>query len=745
MNTETDQRWVVQLANAVALPTNEVGSKAGNLARLSEAGFPVPAGFVVTSAAFGNWDRARLELAAAARVLGDGPLAVRSSASAEDLAEASFAGQYETFLGVERDGLEAAVLAVRESARSARVAAYQARQAALEPAVAPDMAVLVQSLVRADSAGVAFSADPLTGARDETVVTAVRGLGERLVSGEATGDTWVVRGGTATASRLTEKAIGASDAVRVAELADRVEQCFGAPVDIEWAITGDTLFLLQARLMTALPQPVKWNAPGPGYWVRNVHLGEWLPEPVTPLFESWLLERLEEGFTHGERETAGTVMPFGHAVINGWYYATLTPRLTPVSVLRALLEGRGRLLRVVVYGLARPITSPDVADRAILRELETTWREQLLPRYRTLVERGTAQVETASEADLVVLVDSIGLLAGEQLWSLAIVGGSAWKMEGALARFFHEHLASRVEGSVQTLLSGLADEPPSVEPHLTQSADWYRATAGELGWADGSHAGSDRRTRLIGERRALEDLCRAALADRPKVLDRFERFLTATQHYARVREEQARSLTIGWPLLRRCALRLGETLHANGVIADANDVFFLTRDELASRTSLNDAIHERRVLWERRRRLTPPLAIGRPPRAASVALRSAVDAVRGTATAPEAAIVGQPASPGRATGPARILRGPEDFERLRDGDVLVASTTTPGWTPLFARAAAIVTDGGTLAAHASLVAREYGIPAVVATGDATRRLSDGELILVDGSAGIVVRRDEAAS
>ncbi|MGZ3674284.1 MAG: PEP-utilizing enzyme, partial [Ktedonobacterales bacterium] len=98
---------------------------------------------------------------------------------------------------------------------------------------------------------------------------------------------------------------------------------------------------------------------------------------------------------------------------------------------------------------------------------------------------------------------------------------------------------------------------------------------------------------------------------------------------------------------------------------------------------------------------------------------------------------GMPASPGRATGAVRVVRGPEDFERFLPGEVLVAQVTAPAWTPLFARAAAVVTDGGSLAAHASLVAREYGIPAVVGASDATARLRDGQRVTVDGSAGLV--------
>jgi phosphoenolpyruvate synthase/pyruvate phosphate dikinase len=119
-----------------------------------------------------------------------------------------------------------------------------------------------------------------------------------------------------------------------------------------------------------------------------------------------------------------------------------------------------------------------------------------------------------------------------------------------------------------------------------------------------------------------------------------------------------------------------------------------------------------------------------------VALSRAVAAAR-TSPGAESAIVGQPPSPGRATGPVRVITDPAEFDRFAAGDVLVARATAPAWTPLFGKAAAVVTDGGTLAAHASLVAREYGIPAVVATGDATARLRDGQVVTVDGGAGVV--------
>ena len=739
---------VVSLAEAAGLDPARMqallGTKAANLARLARAGFPVPAGVVVTSAAEADWDQtcARLLQAAAELAGRQGQrFAVRSSAASEDLAGASFAGQYETVLDVGLDQRPEAVRHVLDSAASARVSAY--RQAHSQAAVADPsgsgMAVLVQVMVAADAAGVAFTANPVTGDRGEVVVTAVRGLGERLVAGEATGDQWVVRDGQARCTRAVEQAINADQARQVAELARRVQAYFATPQDLEWAITDTTgadvgLWLLQARPMTALPDPVAWTPPAPGYWMRNLRLGEWLPEPMTPLFADWLLERIDHGELQATREHVGGALPFPHAAINGWYYLA-TPPLSPRAILAALAHGRGRLVRFLRYAVLGPSRDPVAADRHLLRRLAEQWREELLPRYRRLVQAGEQQAETASPERLAGIIDQVGAMAGEQLWSLEVVGGAAWKMEGALASFYRQHLAATVDASVQHLLAGLPGAQPELPAHAVQSIDWAHPTAGELGWRPPGP--SDRHRDLAARREALTAQCAAVLADRPQLQARFQALLEVAQRYAIIREQQARNVTLGWPLLRRCALRLGETLHADGVIDQAEDVFFLTRAELDARAPLRDVVDRRRGIWERQRRLLAPLTIGRPPRLLARELLAAVEAVRTIGPAPEGAIIGQPASPGRATGPVRIVRRQEDFDAFQAGEVLVAQATTPAWTPLFARAVAVVTDSGTLAAHASLVAREYGIPAVVGTGDATARLHDGQVVTVDGGAGTI--------
>jgi hypothetical protein len=323
---------VVALSEAAILDPSLLGAKAANLGRLASAGFPVPPGFVVTPAAEGHLREASSRLLEAATVLGAQRFAVRSSGTSEDLEDASFAGQYATFLNVRPEGLPEAVERVFDSASAARASAYKEDRAeATGEAAHPRMAVLVQVMVGADSAGVAFTANPVTGRRDEVVVTAVRGLGERLVSGDAVGDEWLVRGEEATLRRESEGALDARQALEVAALARRVQAHFGPPQDVEWAISGDELYLLQARPMTALPERVEWEPPAPGYWMRNFRLGEWLPEAMTPLFADWLLVLIEEGYLRGlssgraqpspsgtPRSTAGTTPPSPRSRRGSW-------------------------------------------------------------------------------------------------------------------------------------------------------------------------------------------------------------------------------------------------------------------------------------------------------------------------------------------------------------------------------------------------------------------------------------------
>ena len=245
--------------------------------------------------------------------------------------------------------------------------------------------------------------------------------------------------------------------------------------------------------------------------------------------------------------------------------------------------------------------------------------------------------------------------------------------------------------------------------------------------------------RLIEAREAAEATAFEVLAGSPRRLRAFKRLLAETQRLVPIREEQTRELTIAWPVMRRAVLRIGEALAASGMIAAPEDVFFLTRAEaLAALDGASPLVDmaSRRALREAQATLVAPLLIGRVNRV----LRSVWDSFPrqiGAVRSDRALVSGAPASPGRATGSVRVIRGPQDFGQLLAGEILVAPLTAPAWTPLFSLAAAVVTDVGSAAAHASIIAREYGIPAVVGCGDATTRLRTGMRVTVDGSTGNV--------
>jgi phosphohistidine swiveling domain-containing protein len=734
---------IVDLTRAGVVDRAQIGGKAGVLGELLAEGFPVPAGLVITAETFAvdGWETS---LARAARKLGAQLFAVRSSSAAEDLADASYAGLYETYLNVKVDGLSDAVRRCFAAAAAERVSAYHARHGGGAGA----MAVLVQAMVDPVAAGVAFTAHPVTGDRQQTVITAVPGLGEPLVSGEAAGEEWIVTAHGATATRPNPGAgqvLTGAQATAVAGLAGRIAERYGMPQDVEWAVDRDgRLWLLQARAMTAVPEPVSWAAPGPGLWMRNFRLGEWLPEAVTPLFASWLLPDLEEGYLTGMHTSVGVRVPFRYALVNGWYY-NATPIPSPMLLAHVVRSGRGRAIKILYNALIRVGRDPAAADRAVLSDLDRQWRQIHLPAYRRLVAEAEAEASTASSDRLVQLVDQLGRMAGVHLWFLAIVGGSAWKMEACLTRFSRRYLATVLpdqQGGAQVLLRGLPGAQPRFARHAVQSADWYHPVAAELP-APQMPAPDDRHERLIEQRTTAEHACRAALAGAPRLLAQFEQLLQVNQRYAVIREEQARDFTLAWPVLRTCAQRLGGQLAAVGRIGTAQDVYFCTHDEvimwLDGRGELigADMLAKRRALWRRQRSIAAPLTLGAPARLIGDVIGRAVREARGPGGVAAGVLLGHPASAGRATGPVRIVHGPQDFAGFRDGDVLVAKATAPAWTPLFARAAAVVTDGGTLAAHASLVAREYGIPAVVGTGDATARLLPGQLVTVDGTAGTV--------
>jgi len=720
-----------RLQDVLLTDASEVGGKAASLGELLAAGFAVPDGFVLPVGAVGLPVEARASLLReGARDLGSGPFAVRSSGISEDGTEQSFAGMYESVLNVPADAVAAAADRVIASARAGRIADYGHAPADGDG----EIAVIVQRMIEPIAAGVALTADPINGDRRSTIVSAVRGTGDRLVSGTALGDEWIVQGGTATARRQPERAIDRHQASQIAEQARRIEAHRRAPQDVEWAIDGQgALWIVQARPMTALPPDVSWASPSPGAYTRQLRFGEWISEPVTPLFESWLLSAMEVRLHEILRKGIGQRAPRPHhVVVNGWYFYSLN-WISPGSMARSLPD----ILWHVIRDPRRASAAIAPVVRFSVPIFEREWREDLQPRYRAAVAAAEGRVETMPVSELPALIDELAVLAGEYFASIAALSGAAYKMEMNLARFYRAHLAKSPGGGHLPLVSGF--EPPT-DPgrHAVASLDWWFAPAGP--GATATRPARDH-VRLVEVRQAAEAAALEALASSPRRLRAFRTLLAETQHLVPLREEQVGELTLPWPVMRRAVVRIGEALAGRGAIAQPDDVFFLSRDEALGALGGGDLASDvdvaaRRAGRTANARLVPPPLVGRMSRVLR-SLWESFPKLVGATRSDTALVSGSPASPGRATGLVRVVRGPQDFDALQPGEILVAPLTAPAWTPLFTRAAAVVTDVGSAAAHASIIAREYGIPAVVGCGDATARLRTGMRVTVDGSTGTV--------
>jgi pyruvate,water dikinase len=254
--------------------------------------------------------------------------------------------------------------------------------------------------------------------------------------------------------------------------------------------------------------------------------------------------------------------------------------------------------------------------------------------------------------------------------------------------------------------------------------------------------------RQVAAREARERATRTMLNQcRGLRLKLFRSLVGTTQRFAPLREDVLADVGLGWPILRRMLRELGRRLTIVGVIDTPDDVFWLTLDELQEAATALDTgqplankltlVAERRAIWESERALTPPVALPLKGGARFLGIDFTSMMPARTSQAAGNVIKGVGASPGRITGPARVLHGPEEFGQMRQGDILVARITTPAWTPLFVLASGIVTDVGGPLSHSSIVAREYHIPAVLGTGVATERLHSGQRITVDGDTGLV--------
>jgi len=876
-----------------------VGGKAANLGELTDAGMPVPPGFCITTEAYrrltestslaqvsAEIDRAdpsdatsladlarrAREIVAAAPIppgvasavseayeaLPGGPrvpVAVRSSATAEDLPTASFAGQQDTYLNVM--GTPAVLDAVRRcwaSLWTERAVSYRAVSGIDTATVA--LAVVVQRMVDADVAGVLFTADPITGARHLAVLEASPGLGEAVVSGAVNPDRFVVDTGS---GRILERQLGdkrlavrpvrgggtervvlppGGDSPSVTDtqlrelvaLGSRVESRFGSPQDIEWAVDGSgTIWLTQARPITTLfpVPPTKSQDDSPLRVFFCMSLAQGLHRPITPMGLS-----------------AFNVLGSSVAAIAGM------PTQDPVQGPPAITQAAGRLFLDVTTLLRHPVgrvVFPKVLDvmearsAVVLRRVLEDPRLAPRPGGRARFARRLARVAIHYRMPLVAAQalarPDLAHRRAERLESHArlrnAAPGDASMHErldavtgvlledavpplpsvapAAAAGFVLLEMARRVlgedarPGDLQTVLRGLPHNVTTeMDLDLWQVARQIRADdAARALVRDGDVAdlvarlrtgtlppvaqhGLESFLRRYGHRAVAEiDIGMPRWRENPTQLigvlsnylrlprdavDPQDEFLRAgaeaeamigtltqrarargraratavefalrrTRQLAGLREMPKYLLILTLSGVRSELFAIGQHLASEGRLATAEDVFFLDLHDV--RAAIDGA--DQRVLVRRRRetydqelrRHRVPrvlLSDGTEPEAAA-APSSNGDALRGT-----------PASPGTVTAPARVVRDPADAH-LEPGEILVAPSTDPGWTPLFLTAGGLVMEMGGANSHGAVVAREYGIPAVVGVADATTRIGTGDVVQVDGTNGVVATpKDES--
>jgi phosphohistidine swiveling domain-containing protein len=854
-----------------------VGGKGANLGELSRTGLPVPSGFVLTTAAYDTFVEASgikgevvalasvpraedptafeeaakgihelfargeitevvdYEIRAAYEELsedGEAAVAVRSSATAEDLSGASFAGQQVTYLNVR--GAEARLEAIKNcwaSLWTARAMAYRKRQG-----IAPEivsLAVVVQSMVEAEAAGVMFTANPANGRRNEAAISAAWGLGESVVSGSVTPDSIVVEKesgrvlsretsdkqvmtvysesgteeGPVPEARRRQPVLDDGAAAELARYGKRIEDHYGTPQDVEWALAGGEFFVVQARPITALPEPMadpptNWSVPDPkGFYVR-ASIVEQMPDPLSPLFADLADGSVTRSLRKLMNELLGSDTlregDLGFPTVNGYayYYYKMSAFLRiSAKALPALpfLYGSGK-----ASGVKR-------------------WREYSHPRYATIVE----EWEAKPPQDL----PAVGLLTGarelldagtEYYTSVQTIIPIAASSEMLFTGSYDRLIRREGDPPGQIFLLGFDSTPIRAEKSLYDFAMWcgeHRELAAALldtpsdrasellhtkeppaGTEEGvwhdwrlrfqTHLDSygyavynldfvnpvpaddpaplfdtlkfylrgegqnphERQRRMARQR---EEATRAVLERLDPARGRlFGRLLRWAQDAAPVREDALADTGLAWPLMRRMLLELGGRLFEAGAVENPADVFWLRRQELEEMASsldagdtqlasLADAVEQRKMLWRGQRRVTPPQLL--PKDSLFMVLESLMPAASEDQTGDT--IKGIAASGGQVTAAARVLGGPGDFGQMRPGEVLVAAITTPAWTSLFAMASAVVTDVGGPLSHSSIVAREYGIPAVLGTGVATRRIRSEQNIRVDGDAGTVMLLD----
>jgi phosphohistidine swiveling domain-containing protein len=880
------QTTVVSPDAAQHIDEAPIGPKAMSLIRLRQIGLPVPRGFCVAASVLQEhlernnlvaYAKATVEEIAKAespskgavlenlraaiiraplaeevrrkiethyRALAADLVAVRSSGTAEDLPGHSFAGQYDTYLGVaDSAGCIEAIKNCWASLWTLR--AYEYREKNGFDHLKVGMAVIVQKLIAADVSGVLFTADPLTGGRGRIIIEACFGLGEALVSGKVTPDRFIVGNSShkifsrIISEKKIERTLAANGLVteqavpkersstccldnkqigKLAKLAKKVETAFGCPQDIEWAIHKGKIFFLQSRPITALPPQKSWL--DRQIWCCNP-AKEVMPDVVTPMTLS-VIDALLANFIdpifgllcmdRGEHPIYGLVA--GRIYFNANIWGAVFRDLPGTGGLDFMrLAGSHKGLQKVIDRL-RNADDEDLPDMkfkrykfflkiplTILGALCNTPAKGRRIMAKVTVENEewlrldpaamtTEEIAACCQEIMAKLTERLGLI----LYLVSALGALPL-LEIACKRWLPDgdtkagKLLAGMGGMVDAAagldiwrLAAMAHSKPDVNDLILSHKDWHTIEAefsktgsgreflaqwsrfmllhghhcrGELElynkrWAETpdyvlkfvrSHITQTGRIDPVQnfvaaakQRRELEQQCRQQLRN-PIKRTIFNLLLARSQQGSIFRENGKSEVIKVLTTMRKTLIELGKRLSDKGVLEKADDIFFLKQEEIvlvvngSAEFDIRRVIADRRAEYDKNNSVTPPDVV--------FGQFDADNYIPDTEDEKTEVLSGLGVSPGKATGKARVILRADSDQQLLAGEILVAPFTDPGWTPYFVPAAAIVMDEGGVISHGSIVAREYGIPAVVNVGNGTKIIKTGQTIQVDGGLGVV--------
>jgi phosphohistidine swiveling domain-containing protein len=742
------------------------GSKAKNLHFLMRHHFPVPPGWVVSWDALSDYLRQgdafmkilRLELSE--KIKPDQDYAVRSSASVEDDSQCSCAGLFRSFLKVRGlDHILDCIKTVWGSLESPEFIAYRQNNPAA--AVPVKMAVIIQEMVPANYSGVVFSKNPLTGL-SETIIEVGRGTGDDQTAARQDPERWVGKWGN-WLQKPDTGFISEPLARLIVEQAGAIARQYGQPVDLEWAHDGQSLFFLQVRPITQLDIPVFSNRiaremlPGiikPLVWSVNTRLinQTWVdilarltgdhsfaPESLTghyyyrAYFNMALFGRVFEwlGMPYEALELLSGLEPDGPEKPHmrpGTRILTRLPRLIGFAVSLLMIEWQlDHLLRGKKERYQRLMNrmTPDLTSDAWLEMANQVFHETKPVAYYNIMIPMLAMMHHH-------LLASLLKKHGYDARSLELGDASAAEQYNPLCNL--AELQKKYWSQASSITPGTKEQfDKDFERFLVKFGHFSDSgnDCSSVPWRETPEMILQMIAQPVQERQSAG----MSLTFKELKLPWSRRFVIntvyrRTSRFAVHREAISSLYTFGYGQFRTCFVNLGTHLAGQGILEDKEDIFYLYWQELVDLLGSHHLSCQKDLVSRRRQDIEnyrdaalPEMIFGleQPP------VRKAC----------LTALHGIPTSLGTYTGPARILQGLADFERLKSGDVLVIPYSDVGWTPLFARAGAVVAESGGILSHSSIVAREYHIPAVVSVSGACS-IADGTSVTVNGYTGDIL-------